>query len=183
MKNLPLVILVVGLAYLGGMLLKTQQEGLPLTSIFSLEPAETLSSNEDTSWMDRAGLAENSAQPKERDDEAGGVEQGRNLLAPTPTAETPSQNGRASPDVILKLKKDHAAACAPNIKEQLRVVGLNAPARAAQDYCACVGSFYFNDLRNSEFAEMVERNGTLPVRIETRRVEIQEHCAALHIDG
>jgi len=105
------------------------------------------------------------------------------LLAPILCLLVPGQvtaNQELDPELILALKKGHMSTCLPTISRQLKSTGLPVSQDKAELYCECLGNFYFNDLKKSEFAEMNENKGGLPSHIATKRRAIQEYCVDVH---
>lgn len=84
------------------------------------------------------------------------------------------------PLLIRDLQNGFQTSCVPNIREQLIMSDFSEVADKAENYCRCLGLWYFNDFTESEYAEMQARGGRLPARIEARQLQIQEHCLWVH---
>jgi hypothetical protein len=84
------------------------------------------------------------------------------------------------PLLIRDLQNGFQTSCVPNIREQLVMSGYSEAADKAENYCRCLGLWYFNDFTESDYAEMQARGGRLPARIEARQLQIQEHCLWVH---
>ena len=82
--------------------------------------------------------------------------------------------------LIKDLQSGFQTSCVPNIREQLVMSGFSEAADKAENYCRCLGLWYFNDFTESDYAEMQGRGGRLPARIEARQLQIQEHCLWVH---
>ena len=84
------------------------------------------------------------------------------------------------PLLIKDLQSGFQTSCVPNISEQLIMSGFSEVADKAENYCRCLGLWYFNDFTESDYEEMQARDGRLPARIETQQLQIQEHCLWVH---
>jgi hypothetical protein len=85
------------------------------------------------------------------------------------------------PALIIRLKEGHMKVCVSEITRQAVSIGLNFSATSVENYCRCLGNFYFNDLTTVDFEEMDVR-GDLPERISKIRKQLQEYCSSLHLE-